>query len=120
MQDDCEQSFILQDTREEKDLGIWMDSTLKFSVHAARAAIKANQILGFIQRSLVYLHIPLMKHLYISMLHPHLEFGKGIRHLQFKKNQEILKNVQHRACSSSVKVPLRRKITTDGVALNGL
>jgi len=35
MQDHCGQTFILQDTTEEKNFGIWMDSTLKFSVHAA-------------------------------------------------------------------------------------
>jgi len=41
---------------------MWVDNTLKLSVHAARSA-KANQILGLIKRSFVHLDIPLMKHL---------------------------------------------------------
>jgi len=42
MQDDNGQIYILQETAEEKDLGIWMDNSLKFTVHAARVASKAN------------------------------------------------------------------------------
>ena len=93
MQDDNGQIYILQETAEEKDLGIWMDNSLKFSVHAARAASKANQILGLIRRSFVHLDIPL----YISMVRPHLEYGNVIWHPQYKKDKEILENVQHRA-----------------------
>ena len=74
-----------------------MDNSLKFSVHAARAASKANQILGLIRRSFVHLDIPLMRQLYISMVRPHLEYGNVIWHPQFKKDKEILENVQHRA-----------------------
>ena len=51
---------VQQDTVEEKDLGIWMDSSLKFSIDVAHAAANANQILGLI-RSFVYLDITLMK-----------------------------------------------------------
>ena len=69
-QDDSGQKTVLQDTVEEKDLGIWMDSSLKFSVHVAHAAAKANQILGLIRRSFVHLDITLMKQLYISMVTP--------------------------------------------------
>jgi len=97
MQDESGQTHILQETMEEKDLGIWMDNSLKFSVHAARAASKANQILGLIRRSFVHLDSPLMKKLYISMVRPHLEYGNVIWHPQFKKDREILENVQHRA-----------------------
>jgi len=97
MQDESGQTHILQETTEEKDLGIWMDNCLKFSVHAARAASKANQILGLIRRSFVHLDSPLMKQLYISMVRPHLEYGNVVWYPQFKKDKEILENVQHRA-----------------------
>jgi len=60
MQDDSGQMTVLQDTMEEKDLGIWMNSSLKFSVHEAHTAAKANQILGLIRRSFVNLDIALM------------------------------------------------------------
>jgi len=51
---------VLQNTAEEKDLGIWMDSSLKFSIHVAHAAANANGILGLI-RSFVYLDTAMMK-----------------------------------------------------------
>jgi len=97
MQDENGQTHILPETTEEKDLGIWMDNSLKFSVHAAQAASKANRILGLIRRSFVHLDIPLMTQLYISIVRPHLEYGNVIWHPQFKKDKEILENVQHRA-----------------------
>ena len=86
-QDDSGQMTVLQDTVEEKDLGIWMDSSLKFSVHVAHAAAKANQILGLIRRSFVYLDITLMKQLYISMVRPHFEYGNVVWHPMLKKDQ---------------------------------
>jgi len=39
----------LQATTEEKDLGIWFDPSLKFSIHVASAVKKVNQILGLIK-----------------------------------------------------------------------
>ena len=47
----------LKETVEEKDLGVWMTSNLKASVHVAKAASKANQILGLIKRGLILLFI---------------------------------------------------------------
>jgi len=53
-----------KETTEEKDLGIWTDPSLRFSVHIAHAVKKANQILGLIRRSFIFLDINLMKQLY--------------------------------------------------------
>ena len=47
----------LQETTEEKDLGIWTDTSLKFSVHTAYAVKKANEILGLIRRSFTFLNV---------------------------------------------------------------
>ena len=44
-------SATLRSTNEEKDLGIWMDSSLKPSIHVSLAVIKANQMLGLIRRT---------------------------------------------------------------------
>jgi len=96
-QDDSGQMTVLQDTVEEKDLGIWMDSSLKFSVHVAHAAAKANKILGLIRRSFVHLGITLMKQLYICMVRPHLEYGNVVWHPMLKKDQDALESVQRRA-----------------------
>ena len=86
MQDKNDQTTVLFDTVEEKDLGIWMDSSLKFSVHVAHAAAKANQILGLIRRTFTHMDISLMKQLFISMVRPHLEFGNVVWHPMLKKD----------------------------------
>jgi len=41
-------SAALETTDEEKDLGIWVDSSVKPSIHVSHAVTKANQMLGLI------------------------------------------------------------------------
>jgi len=61
-----------------RNLGIWLDRSLKFSAHVARATNKAHQILGLIQRSFTYIHQMSMKQLYIALVRPHLEYGINV------------------------------------------
>jgi len=70
----------LKATESEKDLGIWSDPSLKFSVHVTNVVNKANQILGLIQRSFTYLDSSLMKSLYTALVRPHLEYGNVVWH----------------------------------------
>ena len=51
MQDDSGSRYILQESKEEKDLGVRVDNMLKFSDNVAQAACKANRLLGLIRRS---------------------------------------------------------------------
>ena len=44
------QGVTLQETTEEKDLGVWADSTVKQTTQAALAVKKANQLLGLIRQ----------------------------------------------------------------------
>jgi hypothetical protein len=87
----------LEETTEEKDLGVLISSTLKPSAHIVAAVNKANQILGLIRRSFTYMDIPLMKQLYTSLVRPHLEFGNIILHPHLKGDMGLLERVQHRA-----------------------
>jgi len=78
-------SVSLKETTEEKDLGIWINSTLKSSTHVAHAVSKANQLIGLIRRSFTYLDCQLMKQLYTTIVRPHFNcFGyrivKGTRY----------------------------------------
>lgn len=88
---------ILQETKEEKDLGVVISNTLKASAHIAAAVNKANQLLGLIRRSFTYIDIPLMRQLYTSFVRPHLEFGNVIWNPYLKSEMDILEQVQHRA-----------------------
>jgi len=81
----------------EKDLGIWSDPSLKFSVHVTHVVNKANQILGLIRRSFTYIDSSLMKTLYVALVRPHLEYGNVVWHPFLKKDIELLESVQHRA-----------------------
>ena len=44
----------LEETVEEKDLGVWTDDELKFVRHIENTASKSNQILGLMKISFVY------------------------------------------------------------------
>ena len=58
-------SCFLEATVLEKDLGIWSDPSLKFSVHVTNVVNKANQILGLTK--IVYImDLSLMKTLIYS------------------------------------------------------
>ena len=41
---------------ETRDLGIWMDSTIKFSMQCSQAVTKAMQALGRIKRTFKYIN----------------------------------------------------------------
>jgi len=87
----------LKETTEEKDLGVWMDCTVKPTIHVAHAAMKANQLLGLIRRTFNYLDFDLMKRLYNTIVRPHLEYAYIVWHPYLKKDIELLERVQHRA-----------------------
>jgi len=65
---------ILEETKEEKYLGVLISNNLKTSAHIAAVVNKVNQIRGLIRRSLTYMDIPLMKQLYTAFVRSHLEF----------------------------------------------
>ena len=74
------QSVNLELTTEEKDLGIWVDSGLKFDGHVAKSVLKANAVLGSIKRSFVYMDVSMLRQLYIALVRPHLEYGNVVWH----------------------------------------
>jgi len=87
----------LTETVVERDLGVWIDNNLKFSVQVEKAVSKANQLLGLIKRSFVYIDQQVMKHLYVAIVRPHLEYGNVVWHPRYKKDTDMLESVQHRA-----------------------
>ena len=88
---------ILEETVEEKDLGVWTDDELKFIKHIENAAAKSNQILGLIKRSFVYKNGEVMKKLFTSLVRPLLEYGNVIWYPRYSKDAERLERVQRRA-----------------------
>ena len=83
---------LREKTSLEKDLGIWFSNTMKPADHVTHAVYKANQILGLIRRSFVYLDQQLMKQLFTA-----LEYGNVIWHPHLQREIDLTELVQHRA-----------------------
>ena len=73
----------------EKDLGVSVDSNLSFENHITTKISKANQIVGLIRRSFVFLDADLFRRLFIAFVRPNLEYAHPVSpHL--KKQSTIL------------------------------
>jgi hypothetical protein len=94
---DPENKTTLAKTQLEKDLGVYVDPSLKFSKHCEKAANKANRILGLIRRSFDHLDKEMLKTLYRGIVRPHLEYCNAAWSPQYKKDTKLLENVQKRA-----------------------
>ena len=88
---------VLQSTSEEKDLGIVMDSNLKFRRQAASAVCKATQVLAVIRRSFAHLNEQTLTLLYKALVRPHLEYGNVLWGPFNREDQRLLERVQRRA-----------------------
>ena len=90
-------SMVLEESKLERDIGVWMDSDLKFSGHVAKVVSTANQLLGMIKRAFVYKDGPTVKLLFMSLIRPHLEYANVVWHPFLKKDIQQLESVQRRA-----------------------
>ena len=70
-----EKRSALETSTLEKDLGVHVDSDLKFSCHIETQVAKANKILGLIRRSYQFLDGESRKLLFTSLVRRNLEFA---------------------------------------------
>ena len=87
----------LQHTDEEKDLGVVIDSKLKFETHINTKVATANKIMGIIRRSFTYLDSTIFSRLFKSLVRPHLEYAYPVWHPTLKKTKVQIEKVQRRA-----------------------
>ena len=71
---------VLESSKQEKDLGVIIDDNLKPKLQCAKAAAKANMILGQLTRGLTWSDPENMNRLCQVYVRPHLELG-GFRKL---------------------------------------
>ena len=81
----------------ENDLGITIDSELKFDEHISRKVRVANAIVGQIRRSFSFLDCDTFRRIYTAFVRPHLEYGQVVWSPHLVKNIIMLENVQVRA-----------------------
>ena len=88
---------MLQQVHQEKDLGIYLDSELKFWKQAAAAAAKGNQLLALIKRFFLCIDVVTLPLLYKTLVRPHLEYGNLIWGPFNRADQRLIERVQRRA-----------------------
>ena len=82
---------------EEKDLGVIIDSELKFHKQTAAAVKKANMKLGMIKKSFACLDENVMLPLYTSLVRSHLEYGNLVWGPHYKGDSIAVERLQKRA-----------------------
>lgn len=87
----------LQCTQVERDLGIRVDSILKFREQAAAAVAKANQVLAVIRRSFALIDETTLPMLFKTLVRPHLEYGNLVWGPFNRADQRAIERVQRRA-----------------------
>ena len=87
----------LEHVFEENDLGVIVDSDLKFEEHISAKIKKANSIVGLIRRTFSFLDCTLFKKLYITFVRPHLEYAQVVWSPYLQKHINMIENVQIRA-----------------------
>ena len=86
----------LESVTHEKDLGILIDSTAKPSLQCAKAAQKANQVLGQLLRSFHSRGMTTLVQLYKVFVRPHLEYAVQVWCPYTSNDTNALEKVQRR------------------------
>ena len=87
----------LKSTICERDLGVYIDSDLKFSHHTTTQVNKANRLVGMIRRCYTYLDAYSFRRLFISLVRPHLEYCGTVYNPRLVKDKRQIENVLRRA-----------------------
>ena len=84
-------------TEEEKDIGVIVDSKLKFEKHISEKVNKANSIFAVIRRSFRHLNAETFLPMYKSMVRSQLDYASSIWAPYQKKLVDKIEQVQKRA-----------------------
>lgn len=98
----------IKESEETKDLGVIVDTNLKFQKQIAACITKSNGVLASIKRTIRYLNLETFKTLYKALVRPLLESAGAIWSPSLAKDIRSLESVQRRATKL---VPSLRNLT---------
>jgi hypothetical protein len=87
----------LKTSQTERDLGVLVDSKMKFSEHCNGAVNNANAVLGMIRRTITCKSKDIISRLYKTLVRPKLEYCIQAWRPYLKTDTEKLERIQHRA-----------------------
>src|SRR5664279_712182 len=87
----------LEESNSERDLGVIVDPSLKFSEQCTKAVMEANRTLGMIKRTFTNRTKTVIKSLYTSLVRPKLEYCVQAWRPYLQKDIDQIENVQRRA-----------------------
>jgi len=87
----------LERVENEKDVGVTINSKLKFDEHIQNQVNKANKMMGLIRRSFKFLDFRSFRLLFKSIVRPHLEYASSVWSPSKIKDIDSIENVQRRA-----------------------
>ena len=87
----------IEETSTEKDLGVHVDSDLKFRKQAATAVSKASQVMAVIRKSFQLIDKITLPLLFKTLVRPHLEYGNTVWGPFNRADQRRVERVQRRA-----------------------
>ncbi len=82
---------------EMKDLGVIIDSKLKFDKHISEICRKAQGVLASIKRTMTFMDTEVFINLYKSLVRPLLESSVPVWNPYLKKHEKQLESIQRRA-----------------------
>lgn len=88
---------VLRESTKERDLGIIVDNSMKFSEQCNTAIKNANSTLGLIRRTIKCKSEPIVTKLYKALVRPKLEYCVQAWRPYLKKHIDNMEKVQHRA-----------------------
>ena len=87
----------IEQTVEERDLGVLIDNQLKFHDHSSMAAGKARRLLGLISKCFINLTPLTFSCLYNTIVRPILEYGNVVWGPNYKLDEDLVEKVQRKA-----------------------